>query len=161
MTPTRLHQLVASSLAELKDWVDSLSAIVRESLGVENQIIEAIEKVLEQKECEVCEDLVAELNQVDVHQRVILVGTGTPPPASPVNSRSSAGQHMLSREPSQDFMHVSRSPDEEAAPLPRLHFARHSAATRSTDSLPVRGSLRSSVKQLPTGGTPRAAPGQP
>ena len=139
-TPTKVYQLAAESFAEMQNWLANLDRIVQENLGAENRIIQMVDDLIAQREADLCDDLLAELENTEVPQRLVLIGTGTPP--------ASQSPLVLSR--SGALLEVSRSPDEEHGPslLHRQALLRSSASSRSFEALP-RGTPRSRQPTVP------------
>ena len=127
-TPTKVYQLAAESFGEMQNWISNLDRIVQENLGAENRIIQMVDDLIAQREADICDDLLAELEHGEVPQRLVLVGTGTPPP--------SASPLVLSR--SGTLLEVSRSPEEEHGPslLHRQALLRSSSTNKSFEALP-------------------------
>lgn len=139
-TPTKVYQLAAESFAEMQNWLTNLDRIVQENLGAENRIIQMVDDLIAQREADLCDDLLAELENTEVPQRLVLIGTGTPP--------ASQSPLVLSR--SGALLEVSRSPDDEHGPslLHRQALLRSSASSRSFEALP-RGTPRSRQPTAP------------
>lgn len=115
-----------------------MDLIVQENLGAENRIIDMVDDLIAQREADLCEDLLAELENTEAPQRLILVGTGTPPPTASPLVFSRSGQ----------LLEMSRSPDEDHGPS-LLHRQALLRSSTSKESLPVnRGSPRPVPKGL-------------
>lgn len=153
-TPTKVYQLAAETFAEMQNWLANLDRIVQENLGAENRIIEMVDDLIAQREADLCDDLLAELENADVPQRLVLIGTGTPP--------ASASPLVLSR--SGALLEMSRSPDEEHGPslLHRQALLRSSASGRSFEALP-RGTPRAkqATQPQPAAAVQAQPPAQP